>query len=254
LKGFVERARKRGASATSEGKEPVILVHAFSNGGSHSAVQLAQAYRTNIQAIRSSSASSPDAQSDFPPELPVSALVLDSAPGVANFFIGVNVALSVMPKSATLSRWLFAPVACLVIAGIQSAHYLGIAEDIASKIWRCLNDPRGPFLVKNGLAGGATIVPRAYLFSTSDEMTMWQGVHEHALEARRVANEAVRRGGSANGHANGGGVKAVKEDFAVEDWIRLDGFPGTAHVNHVKNDPGRYWRVVRETLEKGMAG
>jgi len=61
-----------------DGGDPIILLHAFSNGGTHIAVQLAQSFR---EAVVNSPA--------LPSEIPFSALILDSCPGKAAFVAGV---------------------------------------------------------------------------------------------------------------------------------------------------------------------
>jgi hypothetical protein len=214
--------------------EPIILAHAFSNGGAHSLVQLAQAYREHLR------------RSPAPSHLPISGLLIDSSPGKADFQIGIKVALSIFPRSATLARALFTPAAYVLVTWIQGAHYLGIAENIASKAARCLNDVAGPFLVQRTSRSrsgeddaqyGLRTVPRTYVYSNRDEMVRWQDVLEHAGEARRALADALK----------------VQGNVHAEDVIRLEGFPGTPHVNHVGGDPGRYWRVVRETVERAAA-
>ncbi|KIW63827.1 hypothetical protein PV04_08799 [Phialophora macrospora] len=242
MEAFLETNTFSGAGGPGR-KSPVILVHAFSNGGAHSLVQLAQAYRDGRA---STSPSSPQAR--LPAELPVSAIILDSCPGRADFQIGVKLALMPVPKTAILLRLLFTPIAYATIASILSIHMLGISENMPSKLWRCLNNVHGPFLIKVGktnascpsVSGGnaAEAVPRTYIYSTRDDMIPWQGVVEHAEEARQALRNALDD--SRNGRTD------------VIDLVRLEGFMGSPHVNHVSVDPTRYWRIVRETVGKAV--
>jgi hypothetical protein len=99
LKAFLEGNTSSDGSGAGgpRSKSPVILVHAFSNGGAHSMVQLAQAYRDGL-ASNSPSSSSSSPQPRLPAELPVSAIILDSCPGRADFQTLVKVALTSVPK------------------------------------------------------------------------------------------------------------------------------------------------------------
>jgi hypothetical protein len=249
MKAFLEsNTASDGSGAGGPGsKSPVILVHAFSNGGAHSMVQLAQAYRDGL-ASNSPSSSSSSPQPRLPAELPVSAIILDSCPGRADFQTLVKVALTSVPKKAILLRLLFTPIAYAMIAWILSTYALGISENVLSKLWRRLNDVGGPFLIKMGKAGASCasasggnaveVVPRTYIYSTRDDMIMWQDVIEHAEEARQALKIALND--SRNGSTD------------VNDVVRLEGFIGSPHVNHVSVDPVRYWGIVRETVNRAV--
>ena len=231
--------RREAGTGAVQAREPIILVHAFSNGGAHSAVQLAQAYREHLLRV---------APVDYlPAELPVSALILDSSPGRADYNIGIQVVLSMVPKASFLWRSAVTILAHAMITSIVTAHKLGIAENIASKLWRCLNDLEGPFLLKKGpssrlcedesdLGKDVKVVPRTYIYSNRDQMIPWQCVVEHGSEAREAVAGALSRATGDNGH--------------LQDVIRLEGFAGSAHVSHSTLDRERYWRLVRETLER----
>ncbi len=247
LRKFVHKEHARIRTSGDSPREPGVLVHAFSNGGAHSIVQLAQAYR-RVMAHASTQGVAPWAKTDLPAELPVSALILDSSPGRAEYDIGVRVVQTSIPTKTVVSRLLVTLVAHVVISSIVVAHKLGIAENIASKAWRCLNDITGPFLVKNegefavlNWNGDAArkklkVVPRTYIYSTRDDMVPWQGVLEHAEEARHIVAEKLTEAGVEHGN--------------LHDVVGLEGFSGSAHVNHMLLDPGRYWKLVRETVEK----
>lgn len=225
--------------------EPTILLHAFSDGGSHSAVQLAQAYRETI------AASIPETGPPLPAEIPFSAVVMDSCPGRSDFFNGVQVALSFIPPTQPLKRLMAMPIAYAIVAGIVGMHELGIAEDIASKIWRHMNDPTGPFLMRPGNAlrgedAGAGldgdksrrhIVPRTYIYSRTDELVPEDDVVQHAAEARNTCALVS---------------KGPNETRDSEGKVRLEEFVGSMHVNHLSVDRERYWRIVQETFDQGV--
>ena len=155
------------------------------------------------------------------------------------------------PETATFARLIGYPIAYVTVAGIQVADYLGIAENIAHKTWRCLNAPEFPFLVQHlglddhkdeegkdvkGLGLGVKVVQRTYICSDKDDMVPMSGVLEHAGEAKAVLANILA-------HEEG-------EEKNVDGVIRTEGFVGTMHVNHMAGDPERYWRIVKETLER----
>ncbi|KAJ9613075.1 hypothetical protein H2200_003016 [Cladophialophora chaetospira] len=228
-------------------RKPTILVHVFSNGGAHSIVQLAQAFLENALAVAIDASL---VRPQLPAQLPISALILDSSPGRADYKIGIQVVLSTIPKASKaslLQRSLATLLAHIIIASVGAASKLGIAEDIASKLWRCLNDVDGPFLLNKGASSRLgedesnlgkiiKVVPRTYIYSNRDEMVPWQCVVAHADEARKVIVGALSEGTGDNGH--------------IQDPIRLEGFAGSAHVAHATLDPGRYWKLVRETIDR----
>ena len=236
IKDFLTTGYAREAGGRGRTRDPLVLLHAFSNGGSHSAVQLAQAYRESMKSKQPDSS-----RSQLPSELPICAMILDSCPGKPDFHVGAKVALTPIPQNARYMRLFFMPLAYVLITFIKAVHELGFSENVVSKLWNSLNDAKGPFLIKTGNSigegGGAEgIVPRTYIYSNRDEMVPWQNVLEHAGDARQAAARAVRD----------------SESGKAEDAIRLEGFFGSAHVNHVSVDPGRYWRVVEETMERAV--
>lgn len=226
-------------------RDPTILVHVFSGGGAHSAVQLAQAYHEDIgYAANPSSA--------LPPEIPISALVLDSCPPHGNPPLHTAAAsiLSFIPKTSVFTRVIACPFAWGLIGGCALFNELGLVESSPSKIWRCLNDPEGPFLKRSDIghdhnikivatpgAGGAgreKIIPRTYIFSKEDQLVPHEHVVLHAAEARRHCG-------------------LLEPSADAKDAVRLEEFMGSMHVNHVSLDPVRYWRLVTETVERSAA-
>ena len=227
----------RSSNDIKEQNKPIVLVHAFSNGGSHSAIQLAQAYR---ESIRSFSADS--FPLSLPPKLPISALMLDSCPGRPEFMLGVQIIMSFIPPASTILRAVARPFAYALVTGVAALHELGIAEPISDKLWRELNSPAGAFLVGNhdaaasmssvGSYTSGRFIPRTYIFSKKDNMVPERNVLEHALEARRMTR---------------------LNDAQARDVIRLEEFVGSMHVNHVSMDRERYWALVKETVERSVS-
>ncbi|KIW44343.1 uncharacterized protein PV06_05357 [Exophiala oligosperma] len=212
-----------------------ILVHAFSGGGCHSVVQLAQAYRENIESV-------PDAR-DLPLEIPISAMVLDSSPphGSPPLQTAVTASLSFLPKASMSQRLLATPVAWAVIGSCALLNDLGLVESSPSKIWRCLNDPEGPFLFNHdhvvdrlGFNPSKRTIPRTYIFSKDDQLVPHEHIVLHAAEASSKC-------------------EVLASDADSKESIRLEEFIGSAHVNHVSVDAQRYWQLVNDTVEKGFA-
>lgn len=71
---------------------------------------------------------------------------------------------------------------------------------------------------REGRAG--TEVRRTYIYGPDDVLIEWRDVEWHAKDA-------------------------VNKGFKV----RLEKFEGSAHVQHVRVDEDRYWRIARETWE-----
>ena len=234
-------ARMGDSGATA--RDPVVLLHIFSNGGAHWAVQLAQAYRENIRPYLASSTASSK-------ELPISALIFDSSPGHASVGTATRTTLSSLPKNAVLQRGLLTPVAYIFLGGCYIFHILGIAEHCVVKLWRELNHSKGPFVVKQNHSNhtqherqvgqkpietsGSDLkpIPRTYIFSEADDMIASEDVLDHAATARRQTGLS---------------------DNDAEEFVRVEEFTGSMHVNHVSVDPTRYWKIVQETVERGIA-
>lgn len=240
LDSFDSIANTTVGDAESKHREPTVLFHIFSNGGAHLAVQLAQAYRGNMKM------SSPASQVTGTRQLPVSALIFDSCPGHARYETAGRTTLSFLPKTAHVARAFAMPVVYLLLGGVFCCHVLGLVEHIVVKLWRELNNPDGPFLFKactpSSEPGQATInltsgevvltrkvIPRTYICSQQDDMIFSEDVFEHAAIAR-----------------HGSGLS----DDAAKDTIRIEEFVGSMHVNHVSVDKERYWRVVKDNLER----
>jgi hypothetical protein len=139
-----------------------LVVHAFSNAGSHAAVQLAEAY----------TAVHPSAS------LPVTGLILDSCPGAPSAILSANAMILALPKSP-LVRLLGAVLIYSVVATVALLDFLRLYQNVISKTRHVLNSPSGCFL-RHG-------VGRTYLYSRTDAMVPWTDILDHAGEARKLA-------------------------------------------------------------------
>lgn len=133
------------------------------------------------------------------------------------------------------------PIAWAVIGSCALFNEVGFIESSPSKIWRCLNDPEGPFLfkydhVRDGLGFNPSkrTVPRTYIFSKEDQLVPHDHIVLHAAEARSKC-------------------EVLSSDADPKEVIRLEEFMGSAHVNHVSVDKQRYWQLVNDTVETGLA-
>ena len=195
--------------------EPRILMHAFSNGGSHAAVQLSEACRETCGGMR----------------LPVDALILDSCPGIPRFWPTIRALTQGIPGRNPLVKATGTVLAYLSVSLTALLDITNISEPAVWKLYRRLNDPADAFLL-NGVGGKksqVTPVPRTYIFSKNDTMILDEDVVGHARVAReKLLSEGVRQ-------------------LEAERAVRLEEFIGTAHVNHVKIDSDRYWAIVKDT-------
>ncbi|KAJ9663818.1 hypothetical protein H2198_000578 [Neophaeococcomyces mojaviensis] len=191
--------------------EPRILVHAFSNGGSHAAVQLSQTCREVCGGMR----------------MPVDALILDSAPGQPRFGPTIKALTLGIPSRNPLVKAAATVLAYGSTGMTAVVDVLNISEPAAWKLYRVLNDEHNVFLLNAGNA-----IPRTYFYSKTDEMIMEEDVVGHAEIGRQKLKEA--------------GFESEK----LKEILRLEEFIGTSHVNHIKEEGERYWNVVRETWKR----
>jgi Eukaryotic protein of unknown function (DUF829) len=197
--------------STLGAEKPKILLHLFSNGGAHTGVQLTQFYAQGNGALRDTT-------------LPISALILDSAPGIPDRELGLKALRPGLPK-APLVQLIGPPLLSAIIAVSGGFHALGVSELSIAKSWRVLNDVKGPFLKDT--------IPRTYIFSDADEVIPNVEVKRHAQEAI-VALEA-----------NGSSHPA--------ELIRCEEFIGTGHVNHMLKNTERYWSICQDTWKNAVA-
>jgi hypothetical protein len=139
------------------GRHSSILLHAFSDGGSHKAVCLAHAYA---------------AYTGVP--LPLAATILDSTPGVPRYADSVTAFARSVPAPYALGRPLGA--ALLGATWVVTRALIGRQNNVIERTRRALNDP--------ALWGGKGIRgARTYVFSEADDVVRWRDVEAHAQES-----------------------------------------------------------------------
>lgn len=164
-----------------------VLLHLFSNGGTLACTLLAKTYAAK-----------------YGKAMPVSAMVLDSAPGKLTYWATVRAFAIALPRNR-----IFRAVGLLLVHVAWSTYC--ILKWLAGRRDRfesCRTD-----LITEGLF--STAVPRLYVYSVADRMVNWQFVEENAADAERM------------------GYVVVKEKF-------LD----SAHATHLAMDEERYWNAV----------
>jgi hypothetical protein len=170
-----------------------LLVHVFSNGGSKQLNNLNAAFRNETGRT-----------------LPIQALVLDSAPGRATFWLSVWTTLLTLPRQWYLRLPLFV-LSVMIVGTIWLASQLTGAGDVVEQVRQDLNDTRL-------MAHGAR---RCYIYSDADESVKAKDVEDHVDEARRK------------------GWVASTEKFL-----------GSPHVGHMRFDSARYWKIVEELWDR----
>ncbi|ETN42057.1 uncharacterized protein HMPREF1541_03996 [Cyphellophora europaea CBS 101466] len=147
---------------------PRILLQTFSNGGSHSAVQTAEAYKKQ-----------------YGSDLPISAMILDSTPGKPHWMETASAMMQGLPKSVPV-RAVGAVAIQTTLAVTTLMHVTGIAELATWKLYRTLNDPNEAFLKAH--------IPRTYIHSQKDVMILSRDVEAHAEIAKTRLQEKAAEG------------------------------------------------------------
>ena len=150
---------------------PGLLLHVFSNGGSHTAVQLAQAYRESCTASEKSN------------NFPVDAILFDSCPSPPRYQLGVKAVSMGLPKTAA-AQFFGVPAIYVTLGFLVVLHVTGIAELFLAKADRELNER--PFLRED--------VPRTYIYSKSDAVIVEKDILGHADDAKAKLKESPRTG------------------------------------------------------------
>ncbi|EXJ78874.1 hypothetical protein A1O1_09276 [Capronia coronata CBS 617.96] len=140
-----------------------VLVHIFSNGGSYTACQFADAFRSSTGEL-----------------LPVSAMVLDSTPSLPSTSRSHTAICEYLPKSGSLRALGSAAVWAYLGFG-KIVNKVAQKEDITLSLRRRLNDPEGAFT--QGKA------KRVYIYSQADKLIPAADVELHAQEAMRAIGE-----------------------------------------------------------------
>lgn len=173
-----------------------LLTHAFSNGGSNALANLLVAFhrRTGKQ-------------------MPLQALILDSAPGRANLKPLAEAMRMSMPKQTYLRLPML--IFVLSLLGVMWVVHRALRlENKIDRLRRLLNDPQLSPLDAQ----------RCYVYSKSDKLVKWEDVEEHA-------DDAERRG----------------------YHVRREKFDGSEHVSHMKMDKVKYWSAIERFWNSSSA-
>ncbi|KAK3690273.1 hypothetical protein B0T22DRAFT_376021 [Podospora appendiculata] len=162
-----------------------ILIHAFSEGGAHKAVLLAQALQSATKGHH---------------KLPLAALILDSAPGTPRYSSNVAAFHRSLPPNRMV-RAVGMPLGASVLAvtWVLFSIVVGYDNNLISRTRRALNDAS---------LWAVSGVPRTYLFSEADDLIWWEDVEEHGVASAEVTGDGrcllVKfRGTKHCGHARG---------------------------------------------------
>lgn len=197
-----------------------VLLHLFSNTGSHSAVQLSEAR----------------IESDPPFALPVTSIIFDSCPSMP-IFAPMAIALALGSPSKNILIASMARAVAYSIIGITLAlEKAGLVTHVATKLYTRLNSTNDVFLTRRGPAGEQFAlhpIPRTYIYGPGDDMIPVDQVIQHADIA--IAN-----------------MSACGIDH-VSKYVTMEEFVGSPHVNHVRFEKERYWKIIKETWKSSVA-
>ena len=186
------------ASATPENP---VLMHLFSNGGLSSTTHLLQAYR--------------DATGT---PLPISSMIVDSAPGTASMKGAIRAFSFALPQMWIL-RLIGKSFLWLSLILVKMVHAITRSPDPISRARKVINDTT---LVR--AVNAKNIPTRCYIYSDADDLVDWRDVESHASES------------------------------AASGWVvRRERFQGSPHVGHMRAAPDRYWGIVREYLDASLS-
>lgn len=181
-------------------KNPVLL-HLFSNGGLSSTSHLLQAHY----------------QATGKP-LPISSMIVDSAPGTASVAAAMRAFSFALPKMWIL-RLISKSFLWLSLIFIKAIHAIIRSPDPIALARKVINDAS---LIQP--VNSRARPTRCYIYSDADELVDAHDVEEHALESEACG------------------------------WlVRRERFQGTPHVGHMRAAPDRYWGIITEYLDSSIS-
>lgn len=174
-----------------------MLMHVFSDGGSHKACELAEAYHAATGQ-----------------RLPIAAICLDSTPGRPRYRPLCRAVSKALPPVPLVRH-----VGLLASSGLCGCIWMfyratGFDHNVVTRTRRQLLDP----------AYWDLTVPRCYLYSESDAIVSWKDIKDHAYESycKGVPITSVCFNGSAHvRHAEAN--SKTYWDAVVETWTSADG-------------------------------
>lgn len=177
-----------------------VLLHTLSNAGVHTAWYLAVAYASRLKASGSTTA-----------PLPVSLVVMDSAPGSVSLSLGIRAIVITVVKSR-IARLLLYPVVAVLLSIFAALSTLFRIKSVIQELREGMNNP--------------ALIPREAkricLYSERDELIPVEAVESHIREAESK------------------GYQVEKVNFGKS----------SGHVSHARVDAGRYWGVIRRAWEE----
>ncbi|KAF9249397.1 hypothetical protein DTO013E5_2784 [Penicillium roqueforti] len=199
LRAQTRRARVTPAVEAMRGlvtPENPVFVHLFSNGGMSSTTHLLQAWKNATGT-----------------PLPISAMILDSAPGSPSLRAGLKAFSFALPQMWIL-RLLGKGFIFAFLVLFKLIHSFSMFPDPISLARELINDTS---LVRAANSDGT--LSRCYIYSDTDDLVDWRDVESHAVNAE------------------------------AEGWVvRREVFKNSPHVGHMRTEPDRYWGIVREYL------
>lgn len=205
LKPAVRIIHDHEQSLSARSAKARVLLHVFSNGGSVSACQLSDAYRAQSGGRM----------------LPVSTLVIDSAPSIPSLRVGLTAMSQGFPTYLPMPLKIAGgTIMYSCIYSLSFLSRLAGSEGAMTSMRRRLNDPEGAFMQSR--------LQRTYIYSNTDQLVPWQHVEAHAQEAREVLIQKL---------------SAAEAD----ELIKLEKFEGSKHVAHAVLDFERYWSIVQRS-------
>ncbi|KAJ5824994.1 hypothetical protein N7447_007334 [Penicillium robsamsonii] len=194
-----QRARVAPAVEAMRGlvtPENPVFVHFFSNGGMSSTAHLLQTWKHTTGT-----------------PLPMSGMILDSAPGSPSLRAGLKAFSFALPRMWIL-RLLGKSLLFAFMVLFKLIHSFPMFPDPISLARKFINDTS---LVRTADPGGT--LSRCYIYSDTDDLVDWRDVESHAVNAE------------------------------AEGWaVRRELFKSSPHVGHMRAEPDRYWGIVREYL------
>lgn len=176
--------------------ENPVFVHFFSNGGMSSTTNVLQAWKNATGT-----------------PLPISAMILDSAPGSPSLRAGLKAFSFALPQMWIL-RLLGKSLLVVFLVLFKLIHSFSVFPDPISLARELVNDTS---LVRAANPGGT--LRRCYIYSDTDDLVDWRDVESHAVNTE------------------------------AEGWaVRREVFKSSPHVGHMRAEPDRYWGIVREYL------
>lgn len=146
--------------------------------------------------------------------MPIFSMIIDSAPGKATIASGAKALSFALPRQRILRFFGMGIIYTVLVIG-WLVRKITRAKDSVTLARTGINDSR----IINAVDGQAHAKKRCYIYSDTDELISWQDVEEHAADAEAK------------------GWVVEKEKF------------GSPHVGHMREDPERYWGIVKRYLE-----